>query len=314
MSSFPLVGLVFSRDRAMQLDALLRSLIKHCRDHQQVQFFVIYRASNPQHTRQYSMLESQYAPAKNIQFIPEGKFRSDLYRCVLAIKFGDPVSPFLGKILAFGWKAGLAPRLEKEARFLLFLVDDNIIFSDFSFDAVLNALRQNEKAIGFSLRLGLNITHSYTLDNAQNLDRYSYQNDQVIEYEWISAEGDFGYPLEVSSSVYRYLDLLPLLARLRFDNPNTLESLLALNSQRFDDIKPRLLCFDRSVTFCNPINKVQTRFENRAGREAKYSCQSLADLFDDGYRIDINEYSGFVPNSCHQEVELALMQHTSEYP
>lgn len=313
MSSLPLVGIVFSRDRAMQLDAMLHSLMQHCSDYQQARYFVIYQATSPQHARQYSFLVSQYAQTKNIQFIAQRDFQVDFYRCIMPTQKGDPASPIWGRVLAMGWKSPIFSRILPEDRFLLFLVDDNIFVSDFSFEAILHTLCQNERAIGFSLRLGLNTTHCYTEDATQEISNYYYPEDRIIEYEWKDAEGDFNYPLEVSSSIYRARDLFALLAELNFDNPNMLESLLAQNIQRFSGLRPNLLCFDRSVTFCNPINKVQTIFDNRAGANAEYSCEALANLFDDGYRIDVDTYSGFVPQACHQEVGLILTQSKSEY-
>jgi hypothetical protein len=64
------------------------------------------------------------------------------------------------------------------------------------------------------------------------------------------------------------------------------------------------LCYENSVTFCNPINKVQTVATNRAGSVVEYSSDHLAQLFESGYRIKVEAYTGFVPNACHQEVAL----------
>jgi len=69
---------------------------------------------------------------------------------------------------------------------------------------------------------------------------------------------------------------------------------------------PSLLCFENSVAFCNPINIIQEQVINRSGVNYEYSTDRLAQLFADGYRIDIGAYTGFIPNSCHQEVELVF--------
>ena len=66
-----LVGLVFSRDRAMQLDATLRSFLLHCMDGDQAQITVLYQASSPLHARQYAELAEEHRPHKNIHFQPQ---------------------------------------------------------------------------------------------------------------------------------------------------------------------------------------------------------------------------------------------------
>ncbi len=68
--------------------------------------------------------------------------------------------------------------------------------------------------------------------------------------------------------------------------------------------QPALLCYEQSVTFCNPVNKVQTVYANRAGTASEYAADHLAELFDQGYRVQVAAYAGFVPSACHQEVEL----------
>ena len=88
-----------------------------------------------------------------------------------------------------------------------------------------------------------------------------------------------------------------------FSSPNTLEGLLARNTTVFL-AQPRLLCFEKSVTFCNPVNIVQQEFRSLGGITHAYSSEFLAEQFLAGRRVDVEAYSGFIPNSCHQEVEL----------
>lgn len=51
-----IVGIVFSKDRGMQLDAVLRSFYRHCRDIQTIDIQVLYTTSTPVHQRQYNTL------------------------------------------------------------------------------------------------------------------------------------------------------------------------------------------------------------------------------------------------------------------
>jgi glycosyltransferase involved in cell wall biosynthesis len=94
---------------------------------------------------------------------------------------------------------------------------------------------------------------------------------------------------------------------LQFTNPNTLEGLMNDHKSMVQQGKSYLLCFEQSVTFCAPVNIVQTAWPNRVSSKAEYSPDSLARLFSKGYRIDISAYDGFLPGACHQEVELKLL-------
>jgi hypothetical protein len=170
---------------------------------------------------------------------------------------------------------------------------------------VVEGLSAHPQALGFSLRLGRNTTCSYSFERPQRLPQFQPAGNANLSFLWPEAEADFGYPLEVSSSAYRTGDLVPLLNELDFENPNTLEAQMAAQAARYRLAKPFLLCAPQSIAFCAPINKVQEVFPNRAGARPEYSAQQLAALFFVGRRIDVNAYSGFLPQACHQEVELA---------
>ena len=51
--------------------------------------------------------------------------------------------------------------------YVFFLVDDNLFVRDWSVSEVLTALEENQQAIGFSLRLGLNIPSHIHLNKKQ---------------------------------------------------------------------------------------------------------------------------------------------------
>ncbi len=63
------------------------------------------------------------------------------------------------------------------------------------------------------------------------------------------------------------------------------------------------------MTFCNPVNIVQTTFiNNRAGNALDESPAALAERYAAGERIDIEAYRGLIPNGCHQEVKLQFVR------
>ncbi len=265
------IGLIFSKDRAMQLQATLESFFLHCIDNGRIKLSVLYKATNQLHRRRYNKLKEKFS---NISFIEETDFKQ---RVLTTVNKSD---------------------------YVLFLVDDNLFVKDFHLADVVRTLQENKDTIGLSLRLGKNTTYCYSRNTSQALPTFQQLSNGILKYDWTQAEFDFGYPLELSSSVYKTGDILILLDKLEFANPNVLEDKMATNAKAYAEVRPKLCCYESSITFCNPVNKVQSVWDNRSGSEQKYSAERLAEMFDDGIRIDVQKYSNFVPNACHQEVQL----------
>ncbi len=267
-------GILFSKDRALQLDAALSSMFRHGTSLENLTLTVLYATSDENHAALYQRLEQRYP---GVQFRRQTDFKRD----VLA--------------------------LARTAEQILFLVDDNLFVRRFSFNECSDALIRHTDVLGVSLRLGENTRYCYSLDRPQSTPGFHELEGSMLKFTWPGQDCDFGYPLEVSSSLYRAADLLPLLERLDYADPNGLEAGLAANVGLFYGHRPALICPPRSITFCAPINKVQEVCDNRAGERAEHTPEHLADLFRDGHRVDVSRYDGFVPNACHQEIELSLV-------
>lgn len=304
-----MIGIVFSRDRALQLEATLRSFLLHCQDPEHVRLNVLYLATSSMHARQYIELAKEYNRDLSIRFIPQLHFRSDLLKLLLPVedhKFWQHIRPQIIKLsprLGFLNGFGL---VDRPLEYVLFLVDDNIFIRDFRLRSLEDSMNTNSDALGFSLRLGRNTTFCYAKNSNQRLPDFVQSQEGVLKFNWTTGELDFGYPLEVSSSIYRWRQTWLLLNRLAFRNPNTLENRMAASKRLYQLTHPDLLCFEHSTTFCNPINKVQTVWDNRSGSHPRYFIEKLADLFNEGFRIQVESYTDFTPNACHQEVDLVL--------
>lgn len=302
-----MIGIVFSRDRALQLDATLKSFLLHCQDPEYVQLNVLYLATGPVHANQYKELALEYKKSLSLRFIPQNNFRSDLLKLLQPTDELDIWNKIRTQIIHMGPILGFLNiyTLSKGPEtHVLFMVDDNIFLRSFRLSSIESSLSTYPDALGFSLRLGYNTTYCYAKNSAQSLPSFTLAGEGVLKFDWTMGEFDFNYPLEVSSSIYRFRHLWSLLNRLPFHNPNTLEGRMAANSRYYRQTHPNLLCAEKSIAFCNPINKVQTTWDNRSGSNPKYTSEELATLYNQGYRIDVNAYTGFIPNSCHQEVEL----------
>ena len=216
----PINAIVFSKDRALQLDGTLRSFALHCRDIDLVNINIIYTTSDQSHTIQYQELEKDYP---QYAFIKEDNFHDNLLHLI------------------------------NQKEYLLFLVDDNIFIRPFCLQEIIQELKKQPQALGFSLRLGENNSYFYMDDWTQKIPTLQTTNNpQIFSFNWTKGEGDFALPIEVSSSIYRSSDLWPFLSRIEFSNPNTLEHNLSQFRHRFRDIAPLLLCYRQATTFCNP--------------------------------------------------------------
>jgi len=301
--------LIFSRDRALQLDGLLRSFLLHNQDPGPYRIHVLYKSTKDLHAHQYEQLARLYNDQLQIKFLHESNFRTDVLN-VLSPEFKSVLRGSLYRWLIKGsfrfgsFANSLLRRENLSDKYILFLVDDSLFIHPFSLHEVSEMLTRSPQALGFSLRLGMNTTYCYMLDTPQALPIFEALTDRVMSFDWTVGDKDFGYPLEVSSSVYRLGDILPLLNQLPFQHPNSLEARLAYIARNFQETHPCLLCYRQSVAFADPVNKVQTVYQNRAGAHCAYDVEKLAHMFADGYRLNVKAYAGLTPNACHQEVEL----------
>ena len=268
------VTIIFSKNRALQLDACIRTLLENCKDVLQTSDVNVLYMAEKMHKESYQTLYKGYT---DINFVEEVDFKQDLLR-LLQDKIG-----------------------------VLFVVDDTIFTDEFSLQDILSDLFDNGNSIGFTLRLGGNTNFCYPFNCGQNVPLLSPggNNTGGCKYHWYNEPLDFGYPLEVSSSVYRVNDLLPFLKTGSFNNPNSLEAIMLNNVRKFVVSKPYLYCFEKSVAFANPLNRVQTYNNNRAENiDAEY----LLNQFEEGSRIDVNPFKHFKSNAAHQFVPVDFVK------
>ncbi|MEI6226502.1 MAG: glycosyltransferase, partial [Deltaproteobacteria bacterium] len=270
-----IVGLVFSKDRPLQLDGTLRSWKLHARETTRFQMTVLYTASSSRMEALYRQVRRDHP---DVWFVRERDFRRDL---LVLLRGQDEV---------------------------LFVVDDCVFVREVPLETLSGLLDADPDAIGLSLRLGENTTHCYSMNQPQRVPAVTRPAEGVIRFAWPGSDLDFAYPLEVSSSLYRLDLLLPLLESLEFKNPNTLESELAAAASGFRESRPSLLSSAVSMAFCLPVNRVQDAFENRAGVTNARTAAELEERYRAGARMDVAALSGHVPGACHEELPLPLVE------
>jgi len=264
-------AIIFSKDRGLQLKCCLDSFFFNCKD--DVDVIVIYTNSNEKFGIGYNKIISEYG--HKVKLILERNFREDLLTELSKYKY------------------------------CLFVVDDTVFTRDFSLLHIKNILI-DASVFGFSLRLGKNTTYCYPLGKKQRMPDFT-EKDNVLCFIWYGADFDFGYPFEVSSSVYFVDFIYPILNTISFKDPNTLEDIVSSSINNFSSNKPYLMCYTTSVAFSNPLNKVQNICNNRSG--TILTADYLNSRFIDGFCVNILDFQGFISNGCHQEVDINLYEY-----
>ena len=264
------IAIIFSKNRAMQLDCCLKTLYKQCQDVNNIDISILYTTTSEDHEKSYDILKQTHC---DVDFIEENDFKENFLNII------------------------------QDRTHVLFVVDDTIFINEFYVADMADALEynHNEYVLGASLRLGRNTKYCYPLDRLQKIPKLINGWYGLSKFDWEKAEYDFNYPLELSSSLYRLKDLMSIMETLHYNNPNELEYLLSINKGIFN--KSYLLCYKNSVAFSNPVNKVQNVNNNKFATEHNYSPEYLLSMFLDGFRIEITVFEDLMPHGCHEEIE-----------
>ena len=255
---------IFSKDRACQLDLLLTSMRKMFQEYALYNIIVLYTVSSDTYKQGYSELIKSH---KHINFINESNFKHDLLS-----------------------------QMDSYADFTMFFVDDIVWKERFTVQCnEFELLEKDPDILCLSLRLDPYLTYCYAYD----IDMDTPDFDQELRWDWRGETGDFGYPMSLDGHIFRTKDIEPLLSKLSYNNPNSLEGALSNHPLR----QAKMICLNKAPIFNMPINKVQTQNTNRHGN---ISAEYLNKMFLAGYRISLKPLIGFNNYACHQELDVTL--------
>jgi len=263
--------IIFSKDRACQLDALLRSMEAHHKDLELCDVSILYKASDEKYQAGYDKLIEKYP----YNFIKESNFKNNLVDIYTKGK----------------------------NKYVQFFVDDNIWKNDFSFDDnEFEIFKMNNDILTLSLRLHSGITFCHPMNKEttppSNLNSSNKYNINV--WEWKGADGDWGYPMSVDGNIFRRKDIEVYVKGFMYNNPNTFEAMMANTPLQND----KMICYSDSKVLNVPMNRVQEVFQNPCG---DVDTEFLNEKFLSGQIINIGKVNGFQNSACHQEIELEFM-------
>ena len=263
----PINIVVFSKDRAMQVELLIRSFNRFVAYSDLFVINVLYTYSNDKFKEGYEkLINKNYS---NVILHKETDFKKQVLILV------DPAKEHT-----------------------VFFVDDIVFKNPLDFyDKQMDIFNWDESIICRSLRLHRDLSYCYPLQIA--IRQPPFLDNNI--FNWKKEKGDYGYPMSLDGHIFRTKDIMDELRSFDYKNPNTLEGELTHKK----NIAPRMICYDRSIVFSNPLNKVQTVNDNIYGN---ISAEFLNDKFLEGFIIDLTPFMGFHNRSCHQEVEPTFIE------
>jgi hypothetical protein len=273
--------IIFSKDRAAQLDALLRSAAaKIERFAERGRWAVIHAASTPEFARGYETVRGEHA-ASGVEFIAES---------------GATFKQLVVQTMQ-------AQRAANNAAHCMFLVDDMIFKSPWPVGGKPMArLKQDPRVLCLSLRMCPRYDYCYAQDRPQKVPRAARW---LLRWRWRKAACDWGYPMSVDGHIFRFDDLFPLVQRVDFRHPNSFEAALAQNAIKS---RPLMTCYREAVVVNLPVNRVQDDFANRAGEQHGISAIELNAQFLQGKRVDLEPVYALRDNrGCHHEMPMRLV-------
>ncbi|MBT8489909.1 MAG: hypothetical protein KJN62_02555 [Deltaproteobacteria bacterium] len=268
-SEYPAECIVFSRDRSLQLHALLASYSE--KKVLPIPLHVLYHSSTSSHQKAYEEVIKIFSN-DYISFIKQDSdtsFRKDLLSILATI------------------------RSDKT----FFLVDDVVFIEDFDIRDF--AQFDTDKFVP-TLRMGLNLCKCYTLQQEQPLPELQSNliaDDDKTTWKWNDGVYDWSYPLSVDGHLFSTQEIRAMTELIDFSAPNTYEDQL----QRFRRFfSCRLGVGYRKSKIVNiPCNKVQTENKNLYGNVHQ---DYLLEQWHKGFQMDYRRLYGYVNESAHQEI------------
>jgi hypothetical protein len=263
-------GVVFSRDRAHQLDVLLRSYVRSVVN--PARLYIIYSASTEAHLLAYSELQNCIQDAGlDINFVREIE----------------------------GFRMSLIATLELiETRNIFFLVDDIVFIRNVNLDYAREVDPLEEI---FSLRLSPKLRRSYTSNQRQMPPTFSKHSGSIDKYlfDWFEKKNEWSYPWSLDGHVLSLAEVRIIASVSDFLAPNTLEA--ALTSFDTLCIGRKGSCLAESTIVNLPINRVQNEISNLSG---SVSPEYLLKKWREGLILDVDPLWGHIPLAPHEEHEL----------
>ena len=268
--------IVFSFDRALQLEALLSSIRRYW-TRTAYRLTVIYNTSGDEFERGYTLLKKGFP---DFQFVKETR-SGHLWHTSDYLRFFN-----LKKILHYpnlrNQRSDFRDLLlgilsDSSAPYTMFLTDDSVFIRDVVLsDKTLSFIDEDVAQNQISLRLGKGVS-------ACPSDIPVQDGCLVWHFHRYPLDTSWGYRFSVDAHIYATSLIRQLFRRVIFNNPNTLEGIVC-HYVRTRKLLDKGLTFEDPFILSFPLNRVQDVADNKS---LGVSVTFLNELYLDGKRLEI---------------------------
>ena len=271
--------IIISKDRAMQLDLLLRSSDKHCGDLFD-EIIVVYNASSQKFQEGYDKIHRLWPSVKLVQ---ESNFEPT-YRKVVE----ESLHPIL-----------------------CILSDDCLFYRNVSdHNDEIRRIIARDDVFSFILGIGGDSRYSGTTGVWYKMPEFQ-QDSNILTWEWKTADtGEFQCPFMLAANFYKREDYISCLKEVKFTSPSYLESDLQHTWQkgRKDEITNLCACLEHQSLVHSLNNRVQEEFKNPAGEEFPFTSEELNAAYLSGKIVDLDALDFEKVNGLHTEIDLIFKE------
>ncbi len=271
--------IIISKDRAMQLDLLLRSANRFCGDLFS-ETIVVYNASTPEFQEGYDKLKQLWP---QVHMIPESNFEPAYRKAVEESYF--PI--------------------------LCILSDDCFFYKNvavFNREIIPAILRKD--VFSFILGIGGDSRYSGTTGHYYKMPEFK-KDGSILTWEWKTADkGEFQCPFMLAANFYKREDYISCLNEIQFNSPSYLEFNLQQTWQRRrkDEITDLCACLPIQTLVHSLNNRVQDEFKNISGVEFPFTAEGLNEAYLSGKVIDLEKLDTSKINGLHKEIDLIFKE------
>jgi hypothetical protein len=297
----PVMNMIaFSKDRASQLDLLLRSLKEFVAGWRAQRLLVLFCASTPAFAAGYDRVRAYH---RDVEFTAE--------RSTDCTGMGTSFKQQLVGALSSG---GALP-------FTMFMVDDMIFKSGFDPEGLdMQVFAGDATVLSLALRLHPHVSHGISGPRMEHIPAHFAHrprlglgnNPEERKWNWVSvAHGDYAYPMSLNGHIFRNADILRVLPSAFFHNPNLLEAALSRAAPQLAAAlgRTRMMAPLVGIVVNIPANVVQSTYlnDNMGVPAAWFNGRFLA-----GARLTMHHLRGV--HTTSGQSELPLVFHPSSAP
>ena len=267
---------IFSFDRAMQLDLLLQSIKKF--DSQGLfSLNVLFVCSSEKYQTAYNRLKSKYP---NINWVQEQRYEKKQINFQFELGYWHNLYWWLKSPIFRENKSNFKSCLLKilsnnKYPYTMFLTDDSLFYDVINAPANLEKIRQQPKKYSFSFRHGINLHGGIFKEQANNVCWNVYENNVYT---------DWGYPFSVDGLIYDSRTIYGIIKKILLNNPNTMEGNIACYVTE-KKIFPVISAFKQSCLVGFELNRVQSVSDNN---HLGISNEKLNEYYLEGYMLEID--------------------------